>query len=715
MALPENGVPVVIVGSEQPLAEALAGVIRSAGGAVILSEFPPADAQMIIDISGLSNWSAHPAGSAQKAAIACARAVAPRFEARGGNYVVIGRAKAGWQAGHEGLAKTASLEWPLALVKAILLEEDLERENSPSEVAIRIFAEIMQGGPEVEVALTSSGRLVPVSPMQAVASGPALQLPDGSVLVVSGGARGVTAECIIALAGTGRYRFALLGRSIPEEWPEGLVRLRDEAALRAGLIAMHKAEGSVPAIREINARLKRLLATLEIDETLSQLRSHGAEVRYIACNVEDEAGVEEALSVLRADWGPVHGLIHGAGVLADKRIADKDDDQVDRVFGPKVRGLQVLLSALKDDPLVLLALFSSVAARAGKVGQADYAMANSVLNQIARLEAERRPGCVVKSIVWGPWDGGMVNEQLRRHFEELGIPLIPAAEGGELFVHELLHSSSDQPEVVISGPFLLPERSYRAALKLGPTDLAMLRDHVIRGRAVLPIVMAVQAMLSFGGALLPHCPVVGLDDFEVLAGVSFETVERYAAEHFCLTGILRAQAPDQLEITLATSDGRVRYRAKLVGRGLELNVVPTALVEPATRLTAKDAYQGLLFHGPSFQAISSLISFGPEGADALLNAGSGRHSFDAVLCDGGLQVALLWAVERGLWPSLPIGFSGLRLGRRPPQGQVVTVHDRVTNLDGPIVTHQLTYMVDGQPVMLLSGLQMCRSPQQLVS
>ncbi|NTW20454.1 MAG: KR domain-containing protein, partial [Nostocales cyanobacterium W4_Combined_metabat2_030] len=81
--------------------------------------------------------------------------------------------------------------------------------------------------------------------------------------------------------------------------------------------------------------------------------------------------------------------------------------------------LRSLLTATQADPLSAICLFSSVAGRTGNAGQADYAMANEVLNRVAQAEAKRRPNCVVKSIGWGPWAGGMVTPNLKAKFDEL--------------------------------------------------------------------------------------------------------------------------------------------------------------------------------------------------------------------------------------------------------------------------------------------------------
>src|SRR5690606_38418430 len=92
-------------------------------------------------------------------------------------------------------------------------------------------------------------------------------------------------------------------------------------------------------------------------------------------------------------------------------------------------------------------LFSSVAGRTGNPGQADYAMANEILSRVAAVEAARRPGCLVRSLGWGPWDGGMVTPSLKAHFDRLGLPLIPLATGAAAFVNEF--RAGDATEVVL--------------------------------------------------------------------------------------------------------------------------------------------------------------------------------------------------------------------------------------------------------------------------
>ena len=71
-------------------------------------------------------------------------------------------------------------------------------------------------------------------------------------------------------------------------------------------------------------------------------------------------------------------------------------------------------------------------------------MANEVLNHVAAAERARRgDSCLVRSIGWGPWEGGMVTPELQRHFQFLGIPLLPLSAGARAFVDETKGEGSE--------------------------------------------------------------------------------------------------------------------------------------------------------------------------------------------------------------------------------------------------------------------------------
>ena len=133
--------------------------------------------------------------------------------------------------------------------------------------------------------------------------------------------------------------------------------------------------------------------------------------------------------------------------IDDKEIEDafaeykkrfQTDEQFDKVFNTKIEGLRVLLAAMANDPLKVMCMFSSVSARCGNNGQSTYAMANEVLNKVAWSEARARGGNVlVKSLGWGPWEGGMVSPELKKLFEERNVEVISIEAGTRVFVEEV--------------------------------------------------------------------------------------------------------------------------------------------------------------------------------------------------------------------------------------------------------------------------------------
>ena len=173
-------------------------------------------------------------------------------------------------------------------------------------------------------------------------------------------------------------------------------------------VAFAGATRSAATPQKISATVERVVAAREIRKTLEMLAAAGSEARYVTADVRDAAALVRILEGIRREWGPIRGLVHGAGVLSDVLLGKKTDAQFDRVFDTKVLGLRGLLDATREDPIAWMCLFSSVAARSGNAGQADYAMANEVLNKVAAAEARRRgDACRVVSIGASRlWAGG---------------------------------------------------------------------------------------------------------------------------------------------------------------------------------------------------------------------------------------------------------------------------------------------------------------------
>jgi acyl transferase domain-containing protein/NAD(P)H-dependent flavin oxidoreductase YrpB (nitropropane dioxygenase family)/NAD(P)-dependent dehydrogenase (short-subunit alcohol dehydrogenase family)/acyl carrier protein len=419
------------------------------------------------------------------------QAVAPELTAsRAGERVVLSASIGGgdfgsdpeecsrpWRGGLAGLLKTAQKEWPGATFRA------LDFDTAPG--ADLLVDELGAAG-EVEIGYRNGKRLG----MRAVRReiDPALEAApfrEGSVVLVTGGARGITARVVRDLATSVRATFLLLGRS-PEpreaEHPS-TVGIPDAIGLRAHLAASTRATGATPKPREIEKIVAGLLAAREIRETLAAIRATGSDAVYRSCDVRDGDSLDRVRRELEGSYGPVNVLIHGAGIIEDKNIVDKTGESFDRVLDTKLAPVLHFAAHLDARRLERVVLFSSVAGFYGNPGQGDYAASNEILNRLARRlrhvwEAE------IVSINWGPWDGvGMVSPEVARQFASRGVGMVPVEAGCAATRSEMALSGREDVRVLVGpGPWVREEEApspSKAGAAHAPTAREAEADHLM--------------------------------------------------------------------------------------------------------------------------------------------------------------------------------------------------------------------------------------------
>ena len=438
------------VGNDADIGQAFVQAMLEAGLVVREVTAPSGKADALVLAHGLAGATF----DCHAGALEALSAEAKRFEARGGTLILLqdtGGAfqpldHRAWRGGLTGLARTAMREFPKATVRSI----DIDISGlGLKPAADRLIEELLSGGAAPCVGLSAQGRLVPTDGLLTLPGNRPGLIGPQDVILVTGGARGVTATCIIELAERTKARFALLGRSAITPWPDDLEAGLDEKALRGALAARAKAKGEKVSPAALNKQARALLSGAEIRATLSAIEQAGGQALYVPTDVADPAALKAALDNIQSTLGPVTGLVHGAGVLADKLIREKTRAQVETVFAPKIAGLEALMSVLDTGQLKTIAFFSSVAARYGNAGQADYAMANEILNRMAHWLKAAHPDAAVTSIGWGPWDGGMVDDSLKAKFAEMGVALIPRDAGARLFADAVLAGGACPVELIV--------------------------------------------------------------------------------------------------------------------------------------------------------------------------------------------------------------------------------------------------------------------------
>ena len=594
-----------------------------------------------------------------------------------GTFGLTGGAFDAVQGGLAGLTKTVAREWPALRCKAL----DVSASWTDSDrIAAAIVSELSADGP-IEVGLDGNVRrgldMVPT----AITNGRS-RLGPGDVVVLTGGARGVTAEVACALATESPSTLVLLGRSpAPEPEPPWLVGVTGEADMKRALLEHGFEGGGTPTPADLEAAYRRHVANREVTDTVARIDRAGARAVYRSVDVRDGAAVATAFAEIHDSFGPVTGLIHAAGVLEDRWIDDKTVDQFERVFDTKVAGLRHLLEAVEPDELGFLALFSSVTGRVGRQGQVDYAMANEVLNKVAQRQALLRPSCRVVSIDWGPWDGGMVTPALKRDFTRAGIGVIPLDAGARSLIDELACADTGATEIVIgdSLPESLvggvgeparpvppasptqPDLSPAFARRLDLDRHPFLLSHVIGGYPVLPVAVMQEWL---GHAALhdnPGLVLLGFDELRVLRGV---ILNNGSCDLRAVASKIRRNG-EVFEVDVELRSGRDDTEtAHARARAILATTLPTPpgysrparLGEHTYGRGIDAAYRDVLFHGPHFHGIERIDGYSSQGIIARVRSAPAPADWmddplrsawvgDPLVIDAGLQMGILWCHE----------------------------------------------------------------------
>ncbi|CAH2031277.1 type I polyketide synthase [Trichlorobacter ammonificans] len=598
--------------------------------------------------------------------------------------------------GLAGLAKTASREWPDVICKAI----DLGGFTDPAAAAGAVAAELFRSGP-VEVGLTPQQRSgleladLP-EPVAAVTS----PVQPGDVVVVTGGGRGVTTAAVVALAGAFKPLLVLLGRSselLPE--PEWLQGLTEESRIKRGILE-HAAGKLHP--RDIEEQYRTIVAGRELRHTLARVEAAGGRAIYRSVDIRDTGAVATLLESIRSEFGPIRGIVHGAGVLADRLIVDKTREQFNLVYATKVAGLRALLEATTGDDLRFIALFGSTTGRFGRKGQVDYAVANEVLNKLAQAESRRRPGCRVISFNWGPWDGGMVTPSLKKVFADEGIGLISLTAGGNLLIREIAACGGPVEVVALAAaegkaraaaaPVAAKPLTTAFTITLTSEEFPFLRSHVMDGRAVLPMAVTMEWLSQ--GALHgnPGLYFHGMNDLRICKGVTLEAGQRLSLQvragraekrdSLYLVPVELVSTPGGDERPLLHAKGEV-VLAKQLPEGIRS--LPDPPLAPYAPLNNRIYDPHRLFHGPDLQGILEVSSCSPKGIAARVAAAPApsrwirqplRSSWltDPLALDCAFQLMILWSFHRFGAASLPC-FAGRyrQYGESFPKDGVQTV------------------------------------------
>ncbi|HUX85611.1 MAG TPA: SDR family NAD(P)-dependent oxidoreductase, partial [Chloroflexota bacterium] len=510
-----------------------------------------------------------------------------------------------------------------------------------------------------------------------------LPLSSDDVLLVTGGGKGIAAECALTLARETGARLLLIGRAKPA----------DDSELAANL---------------------------------ARLSSYGITYHYVSADVVDTEAVRTALQTGQTILGPVSGFLHGAGTNEPRLLRSLDEAAFARTLAPKLHGVRHVLDALDPDRLRLFVTFGSIIARTGLPGEADYAVANEWLTGVAEDFAAAHPRCRCLAIEWSVWSGVGMGQRLGRvdTLAHAGISPIPP-ERGVAILRQLIGQATSTVALVVTGRygdvptlkreqrnlpfqrFLENPRVYYPGVEL-VVDVELSRDsdpyladHVFQGERLLPAVIGIEAMAQVAMALagvdtppvftnVEFCrPVVVVDSDPVIARIA--ALKR---EDGRVDVVVRCEKTDfQVDHLRATcrfddrcaSDSPCLEAAPLS----DGNSTTSAPLDDALQ-PSRDLYGKILFHGERFRRLRGYRRLTATQCVVEIVSDSEATWFgkylptDLVLGDPAVRDAAIHAIQACIPHAtvLPVGVDRLLTTVLPTTGSLTAqAHERWRNGD----------------------------------
>ncbi len=603
-----------------------------------------------------------------------------------------------------GFTKSLGREWDQTSATVV----DVHPDRTLAETAASVLDELGADANEVFIAADGGRYRVGLVSLEAPESA---TIPDRSVVLVTGGGRGISARIALELARRGPVRLALVGRSAagasPLDEPKEKKRIKAELKVAGERVTPAKVEAVLAPMRKAE----------EIRLNLEELRSHGARAEYLQADLADADSVRAMVQQVTDSFGPIAVAIHGAGVEESRLLGDKDDSAFRRVFDGKALGGKALLEAIPADAFAVG--MGSVAGRFGNPGQVDYAAANDALCRMCLA----RPNSL--HVDWTAWDdvGMAVRGSMRNLLEERGVQLLPADAGAALLVDLVAHRL--EGEFVVAGALgdfepgpahalldtlELSEDRATATRELTVGGDPWIGDHSIDDVPVLPGVIGLELMAACAAHLFPEGHYQRARDVRFEAPVkvhgSRSTTLVVEAERTTRPGEARARLVSVR--TLRT--GRVRrtehFSATVCFGASETlpDGLPSAFL-PDETVDAAGIYRRF-FHGPLFQVLHGVFGVSRDGLvaeGAADDTGIGPDlSTSPLTLEAAFQAAGLHRMIVAHEMGLPLEIAEVHLLGRPDPDERFSLMVHLAD-DG-------TYNVDvdgvGGPLMRLRGFAM---------
>ena len=429
-------------------------------------------------------------------------------------------------------------------------------------------------------------------------------LTADDLLLVTGGGKGIAAECALQLAREFGCRAALLGRSDPA---------RDA----------------------------------ELKQNLQRFSDAGVSFRYFSVDVTDAQATARVIQQIQAESGPITAVLHGAGTNLPGRLEEITVSDLQETLAPKISGLKNIVSNIDAGHLQILLTFGSIIGRAGLHGEGHYALANDWLNLEVEQWQSEHPQCRCMNLEWSVWAGTGMGQRLGvlESLLQQGITPLPLEDAISTLKTMMAWKEAPVSSVVTGRFGNLPTLQFEqrelpllrylehvqvhypgielvADAELSIDTDPYLADHSFKGEQLLPAVCGIEAMAQVAVALEQTSE---MPEFQNLR---FEhPIVIPARKPVRIRVAALKQSPERVSVVIRCSTTSFQvdhFSAECVFHARhEISTMPGDLHAGAMPLTldpSRDLYGGILFHTGRFRRVERYRLLLADRSVAELNA-----------------------------------------------------------------------------------------------
>ncbi len=398
--------------------------------------------------------------------------------------------------------------------------------------------ELGQADDAVEVCYRAGARSTfTLVPIERLSQSNTPYIDSDSVVIATGGARGVTAVLIEDLLRKAGCRVIALGRTDPNSAPEH-VRAMDEQTLanyEAEFYRQGMAEGK-KKITELKQEYRAFRAANEVHRLTSELQAISGRYEYHSVDIVNREAIEQVVAEVYRKYGRVDLVLHGAGIQISKALTKKSIHDFRKIVATKLDGLSNLYNACekhRNGQPVHFHILTSAFSYMGNDGQPDYGAANEAMNRIAECMNSVSNEAHWSSMAWLGWAGigmtrdsefaalaasrrlrGVTKEEGQRIFAELmqGPPSTPVnilMADGEIDFYKVAISSAAAE--VPAAPVKLLRDSCVIEREISVENIPYLNNHLVDGVPTLPGAFVISVFADAAQELRPNLKIISFE------------------------------------------------------------------------------------------------------------------------------------------------------------------------------------------------------------